>query len=56
MSDTLRDSIVLMEIEQPSAPEIAEIVGAPLNTVYSRTRLARAQFRELANSLLAPGC
>jgi RNA polymerase sigma-70 factor (ECF subfamily) len=27
-----------------SAPEIAEAVGIPLNTVYSRLRAARAEF------------
>lgn len=55
MSDTLRETFVLVEIEQLSAPEIAEVVGVPLNTVYSRTRLARDKFRELASSLLEPG-
>ena len=39
-----RDVFVLAEMEQVSAPEIAAIVGAPLNTVYSRLRLARAEF------------
>ena len=28
-----------------SAPEVAEILGVKLNTVYSRLRLARADFR-----------
>jgi len=55
MSETLRETFVLVEIEQLTAPEIVEILGVPLNTVYSRTRLARAQFRELASALLEPG-
>jgi RNA polymerase sigma-70 factor (ECF subfamily) len=39
-----REVFVLAHIEDLSAPEIAEIVGAPLPTVYSRLRLARARF------------
>jgi RNA polymerase sigma-70 factor (ECF subfamily) len=39
-----RDVFVLAEIEGVSAPEIATIVGAKLNTVYSRLRLARGRF------------
>jgi RNA polymerase sigma-70 factor (ECF subfamily) len=39
-----REVFVLIEIEQMSAPEAAAIVGAPLNTVYSRLRAARAAF------------
>lgn len=36
-----REVFVLMEIESMSAPEVAEALGIPLNTVYSRLRLAR---------------
>ncbi|HXJ18708.1 MAG TPA: RNA polymerase sigma factor [Polyangia bacterium] len=39
-----RDVFVLAELEQLSAPEIATVLGAPLNTIYSRLRLARAEF------------
>lgn len=39
-----RAVFVLTELEQLSAPEIAEITGAPLNTVYSRLRLGRKEF------------
>jgi RNA polymerase sigma-70 factor (ECF subfamily) len=35
---------VLARVEQMSAPEIANIVGIPLNTVYSRLRTAREAF------------
>jgi RNA polymerase sigma-70 factor (ECF subfamily) len=35
---------VLARVEQMSAPEIAAIVGIPLNTVYSRLRAARLAF------------
>jgi RNA polymerase sigma-70 factor, ECF subfamily len=39
-----RAVFVLTELEQLSAPEIAEITGAPLNTVYSRLRIGRREF------------
>ena len=38
-----RTVLVLHEIEEMTAPEIAEILGIPLNTVYSRLRVARAE-------------
>jgi RNA polymerase sigma-70 factor, ECF subfamily len=41
-----REAFVLACIEQRSAPEIAEITGVPLNTVYSRLRAARRTFAE----------
>lgn len=43
-----REVFVLAELEQLTAPEIAELTSTPLNTVYSRLRLARARFNELA--------
>src|SRR6186713_3139230 len=44
LSDDQREVFVLARVEQMSAPEIASIVGAPLNTVYSRLRAARLAF------------
>jgi RNA polymerase sigma-70 factor, ECF subfamily len=44
LNDDQRDVFVLAELEQLSAPEIAEVIGAGLNTVYSRLRLARVEF------------
>lgn len=41
-----REVFVLMELEQLAAPAVAEIVGVPLNTVYSRLRLARQRFEQ----------
>jgi RNA polymerase sigma-70 factor (ECF subfamily) len=38
--------LVLHEIEEMTAPEIARVVGIPLNTVYSRLRVARAELEE----------
>jgi RNA polymerase sigma-70 factor (ECF subfamily) len=47
-----REVLVLVELEGFSAPEIAELLEIPLNTVYSRLRLARA---ELEKALAARG-
>jgi len=44
LDEDRRDVFVLAELEQLSAPEIAAVLGAPLNTVYSRLRLARGEF------------
>ncbi len=42
-----RAVLVLHEIEEMTAPEIAHVLGIPLNTVYSRLRVARSEL-ELA--------
>ncbi len=39
-----REVFVLAELEGLSGPEIAAALGAKLNTVYSRLRLARRHF------------
>lgn len=44
LDDDKREAFVLAHVEQMSAPEIAEITGVPLNTVYSRIRAARLAF------------
>jgi RNA polymerase sigma-70 factor (ECF subfamily) len=44
LSDEQREVFVLSRVEQMSAPEIADVVGIPLNTVYSRLRAARLAF------------
>ena len=44
LSDEQREVFVLSRVEQMSAPEIADVVGVPLNTVYSRLRAARVAF------------
>jgi RNA polymerase sigma-70 factor (ECF subfamily) len=44
LDDDKREAFVLAHIEQMSAPEIVEITGLPLNTVYSRIRAARLAF------------
>jgi RNA polymerase sigma-70 factor (ECF subfamily) len=45
----LRTVFVLFELEELSAPEIAELVGIPAGTVASRLRRAREEFRKAVN-------
>ncbi len=44
LDDDQRAVFVLTELEEMSAPEISEALEVPLNTVYSRLRLARLKF------------
>ncbi|MEO6603326.1 MAG: sigma-70 family RNA polymerase sigma factor [Polyangiaceae bacterium] len=44
LDDEKREVFVLARIEEMSAPEIAKVVGIPINTVYSRLRAARLAF------------
>jgi RNA polymerase sigma-70 factor (ECF subfamily) len=46
LGDAQRSVFILAELEQMSAPEIADALDVKLNTVYSRLRLARAAFRD----------
>ncbi|MCA9494366.1 MAG: sigma-70 family RNA polymerase sigma factor [Myxococcales bacterium] len=46
LSDKLREVFVLYELEELEGNEISEILEIPINTVWSRLRLARAAFRE----------
>jgi RNA polymerase sigma-70 factor (ECF subfamily) len=46
LSDKLREVFVLYELEELEGNEIAEILELPVNTVWSRLRLARAAFRQ----------
>ncbi len=39
-----RDVFVMVEVEQLTVPEIANLLGEKINTVYTRLRLARADF------------
>jgi RNA polymerase sigma-70 factor (ECF subfamily) len=41
-----REVLVLVELEQLSAPEVAKLTGVNLNTVYTRLRAARAAFND----------
>lgn len=46
-----RAVFILHELEESSMPEIAEALGIPLNTAYSRLRLARRDFNAAAAAL-----
>lgn len=46
LDEQKRTVFVLSELEQLSAPEIAEALGVNLNTIYSRLRAARLAFEE----------
>jgi RNA polymerase sigma-70 factor (ECF subfamily) len=41
-----REVLILVELEEMTMPEIAEAIGIPLNTAYSRLRAARQEFNE----------
>lgn len=45
LDDHKRDLFVLAIIEQLSMPEIAPILGVPLNTAYTRLRTLRSEFQ-----------
>lgn len=45
MSDDRRAVFVMFEMEQMTGSEIASALNIPLNTVHSRLRLARADFK-----------
>ena len=53
LSEEQREAFVLAQLEKLSAPEIAEVLGLPVNTVYSRIRLARRAFNEAGRRLRA---
>ena len=55
LSDDQREVFVLAELEQMAAPEIAQAIAVPLNTVYSRLRAARAAFEKQAARWVARG-
>ncbi len=44
LEDSRREVFVLAHLEQMPAADIADALGIPLNTVYSRLRLARRDF------------
>ncbi len=47
MDEEKRLVFVLMDVEEMKAHEVAELFEINVNTVYSRLRLAREQFRRL---------
>jgi RNA polymerase sigma-70 factor, ECF subfamily len=50
-----RAVIVMHDMEGFAAPEIAQELGVPLNTVYSRLRLAREDLKAAARQLQGEG-
>lgn len=46
-----RAVFVLFELDGATMPDVVEALGVPLNTAYSRLRLARAAFRVAVNRL-----
>jgi RNA polymerase sigma-70 factor (ECF subfamily) len=44
LDDDKRTVFVMIELEELTAPEVASLLGVPLNTVYSRLRVAREEF------------
>lgn len=48
LDDDKRAALVMAELEQMSAPEIAEALGENVNTIYARLRAARREFEEAA--------
>ena len=46
LDEDKRAVLVLHEVEEMTAPEIAHATGVPLNTVYSRLRLGRQRLEE----------
>jgi RNA polymerase sigma-70 factor (ECF subfamily) len=53
LSEEKRDVFVLCVLEERSAPDVATILGVNINTVYSRTRSARSEFREALSKVAA---
>ncbi len=53
LDEQKREVFVMAELEQMSAPEIAEAVGAPVTTVYARLRDARKAFQQAVDRLQA---
>jgi RNA polymerase sigma-70 factor, ECF subfamily len=46
LDDDKREAFILAELEQMTAPEMADALGVNLNTVYSRLRAARQEFEQ----------
>mgnify|MGYP002631485957 CR=1 FL=1 len=53
LPEAQRDVFVLHELDGLSMPEIAEAIETPINTLYSRLRLARARFAAEIHGLVA---
>ena len=47
--------LIMHDLDGQSGPEIAEVMEVPLNTVYSRLRLARSAFRKAVEAVRSQG-
>ncbi len=54
LSDEQRLALVLLQVQDLAASDIAEMLGVPVNTVYTRAFHARRRLRELL-AAEAPG-
>jgi len=50
LPDEQREVVVLCDLEQLSAPEVAEALDEKVNTIYSRLRLGRALLKKVLTS------
>jgi len=55
LSDDQRVVFVAHDLDGTSIPELVEVLEAPLNTLYSRLRLARQHFKAEVERLLKAG-
>jgi RNA polymerase sigma-70 factor (ECF subfamily) len=55
LDDEKRAVILLADIEEMTAPEIAVVTGTPLNTVYTRLRRARSELSQALRASLRRG-
>jgi RNA polymerase sigma-70 factor (ECF subfamily) len=55
LADEKRAVLVLADIEEMTAPEIAVVTGTPLNTVYTRLRRARTELSQALRAIQRRG-
>lgn len=55
LDDKQRAVLVLVDLEETAVSDVAVVLDLPLNTAYSRLRLARQAFAELATRALLRG-
>lgn len=51
LDDDKREAFVLHDLEGYTAPEVAELLEVPVNTVYSRVRVARQRVSEFLETV-----
>jgi RNA polymerase sigma-70 factor (ECF subfamily) len=54
LDEPKREVFMMAELDELTAPEIAEVLEIPLNTVYSRLRAARQAFEEALGRRSSP--